>query len=271
MSRESRQRLREEARRWEVRLARKKKFLRVLPFIGVALVAASAFALVHSRAQKASPIVALGSPSFKQPETLKELLALSPAELERCDIARMNLLCAEGLPGAENVNVGEDLATLDEWAQHIKSETGRNFHHYQDSPAYFYNSTNFFKMLMMAVVLYDDYGIRYDSRWIESPEAARPDDHFFANSGDIFIHGLVGASHMGTCSSMPVLYVALARRLGYPVKLVSTRGHLFMRWDSPTEKFDMDATGKRLNEYSDEHYKRWPFAVSDDEIKAEVI
>jgi hypothetical protein len=68
---------------------------------------------------------------------------------------------------------------------------------------------------------------------------------------------------------MPVLYVALARRLGYPVKLVTTKTHLFMRWDSPTEKFDMDATGKGLNEYTDDHYKQWPFPISDEDVKAE--
>ena len=68
---------------------------------------------------------------------------------------------------------------------------------------------------------------------------------------------------------MPVLYVALGRRLGYPVKLVSTKAHLFLRWDSPAEKFDMDATGKGLNEYDDEHYKQWPIPLTDQDIKEE--
>ena len=102
---------------------------------------------------------------FKQPATLKELLALSPPQLENCDIARMNLLCAEDLPGSENLKVDDYLATLDQWVQHIKSETGRNFHHYLEDPAYYYNSTNFYKMLMMAVVLYEDYNIRYNPKW----------------------------------------------------------------------------------------------------------
>jgi hypothetical protein len=206
---------------------------------------------------------------FKQPTTLKELIALSPADLEKCDIARMNLLCAEGLPGSENLNVDEDLATLDQWAQHIKSETDRNFHHYLEDPAYYYNSTNFYKMLMMAVVLYEDYGIRYNPKWIEAPREIRDDDHFAADSRDLLINGLVGPQRMGTCSSMPVLYVALARRLGYPVKLVTTKEHLFMRWDSPTEKFDMDATGKGLDKYDDDFYKKFPFPITEQEIKEE--
>ena len=68
-------------------------------------------------------------------------------------------------------------------------------------------------MLMMAVVLYEDYNVRYNPKWIEAPTEIRDDDHFAADSRDILISGLVGSQRMGTCSSMPVLYVALARRL----------------------------------------------------------
>ncbi len=206
---------------------------------------------------------------FKTPHTLAELLALSPAELDQCDIARMNLLCAEGLPGAENLNLDESLATLDFWAQHIKSEIDRNFHHYSEDPAYFYNSTNFYKMAMMGVVLYEDYNIRYNPKWIAAPGSESPDDHFFADSSDVLIHGLIGDQHLGTCSSMPVLYVALGRRLGYPLKLVTTKQHLFVRWDSPTETFDMDATSKGVSHYDDSVYRQWPFPISDEEIKDE--
>ena len=189
-------------------------------------------------------VAAIEPPAFKQPETLNGLLNLSPAELEHCDIARMNLLCAEGLPGAEKLNVDECLATLDQWAQHIKAETDRNHHRFKEDPATYSNSEAFYKMLMMAVVLYEDYGVRYNPKRITSPEATPADDHFFADSRDILLHGLVGPQHLGTCSSMPILYLALGRRLDYPLKLVKAKGHLFMRWDSPSEKFDLDATGK---------------------------
>ena len=40
--------------------------------------------------------------TFIQPKTLAELLALPPDQLEKVDIARIDLLCAEGLPGAED-------------------------------------------------------------------------------------------------------------------------------------------------------------------------
>ena len=150
---------------------------------------------IHPRTQKPDAISDLESHLSGQPKTLNQLLALSPAELEHCDIARLNLLCAEGLPGAEDLNVDENLATLDDWAQHIKSETDRNYHRFQEDPAYYYNSEAFYKMLMMAVVLYEDYGIRYDPKWIAPPSQNQADDHFFADSRDILIQGLVTATH----------------------------------------------------------------------------
>ena len=74
---------------------------------------------------------------------------------------------------------------------------------------------------------------------------------------------------MGTCSSMPVLYAAVGRRLGYPLKLVTTKAHLFLRWEDGKERFDLEATGRGMNRYDDEHFKRWPFPVSEEEIRTE--
>ena len=101
--------------------------------------------------------------------TLKDLLALKPGELDRVDIALMNLLCAQDLPGAEELNVDECLATLDQWARHVKSETERNIHQFQENPANFESSEGYFRMLMMAVVVYEDFGVRYNPQLISTP------------------------------------------------------------------------------------------------------
>jgi hypothetical protein len=203
----------------------------------------------------------------KERRTSGQLVALRSEELEGTDIALMNLLCAEGLPGAENLSVDECLATLHQWAQHAKRETDRNYHHFLEDPAYHHHSEAFYKMLMLAVVVYEDFGVRYNPKWIAAPSETREGDRFFADSRDILIHGMIGPRRMGTCSSMPVLYIALGRRLGYPLKLVTAKQHLFMCWDSPTERFNMDATGRGLEKHDDEHYKQWPFRISEQEIK----
>ena len=261
MSRESSQRL------LEIRDKRRQtnKYYWVWLLLAFAAIGSAIWIGLH---QKVSGNSVKNQP-FKDLRTLKELLVLSPADLERCDIAQMNLLCAENLAGSENLRVEECMITLDQWAQHIKAETDRNYYRFKDTPAYYSNSEAFYKMLMMSVVLYEDYNVRYNPKKITSPEATFANDHFFADSRDILIHGLTGPQRMGTCSSMPVLYIALGRRLGYPLKLVKAKGHLFMRWESSTETFDMDATGKGLDKNDDEFYKKWPFPISEADIRAE--
>jgi hypothetical protein len=207
--------------------------------------------------------------TLKSPQTLNELLSLSPAELNHYDIALMDLLCSQGLPGAETMNISNCLVNLNQWASHVQSETERNFHRYRENPADFYYSEGYFRMLIMAVVMYEDFGIRYNPDRITLPGQIDSNDRFFANSQDIFLNGLVEGQRMGTCSSMPVLYIAVGRRLGYPLKLVTTKAHLFVRWESDSDRFDVEATGKGMNRYDDEHFKQWPFPVSDDEIRKE--
>jgi hypothetical protein len=141
---------------------------------GVLLLGIIAFAGAHylSQSRTEAPNITTGSAltaqaeNAKQPKTLAELVVLKPENLAAVDIGLMNMLCAEGLSGAEDMKIADCQATLDQWAQRVKSETDRNFHRFREDPAYFYNSESFYKMVMMAVVVYEDFGIRYNPKWI---------------------------------------------------------------------------------------------------------
>jgi hypothetical protein len=236
--------------------------------LSLAILAALGWSRLQRKPQITDAMKAAAQPQAQPPRTLKEVLALSPAELQQCDIALLNLLCAEGLPGAEGVSVQECLSTLDQWAQWAKSETDRHFYRFRKDPADYENSEGYFRMLMLAMVVYDDFKVRYNPRWIAPPQPMIENDHFFGDAHNVFLHGLTGPLRMGTCSSMPVLYVALGRRMGYPLKLVSTKGHLFLRWDSPTDRFDVDGTAHGMNRYDDARYKQWPHPITDEEATA---
>ena len=210
---------------------------------------------------------ALTKPGFSL--SVNDLLELPGAELEHTDVALMNLLCAQQLPGAAELNVSNLLVTLGLWTKQVQRETERHLHRYRANPQEFYSSEAYFRMLMMAVVFYEDFNIRYNPERVSSPTTLNPNDRFFADSQDIFLHGLLGKRRQGTCSSMPVLYLAVGRRLGYPLKLVTTKAHLFLRWEDGKERFDLEATGRGMNRYDDEHFKQWPFPVSEEEIRAE--
>ena len=62
---------------------------------------------------------------------------------------------------------------------------------------------------------------------------------------------------------MPVLFTAVARRLGFPITLVTTSGHLFARWDSHStnEVFNIETTDKFAEFKSDDFYKTFPVTL----------
>ena len=94
-----------------------------------------------------------------------------------------------------------------------------------------------------------------------------PNDKFFGDSRDVFLHGLVGETKTGTCSSLPVLYAAVGRRLKYPLSLVSAKNHLFVRWDDQNTCLNIEATSIGITTYDDAHYRKWPYPMTEQEEK----
>lgn len=215
--------------------------------------------------------IARHSSSVNLPDSLNALLGLDEAELARKDVAGLNLLCAVGLPGAEGLSRSAAAGTLDGWAARVASETDRYFYKFRQKPTDYNNSEAYFRILTMVTVLQQDFHVRYNPERIAAPD--------FRDSKDLFLHGLLPSSlssqpstlnsPRGTCVSMPVLYVAVGRRLGYPLKLVTTKAHLFARWESADgkERFNIEATNQGLNCFPDEYYRTWPVPMTDDEMK----
>jgi hypothetical protein len=217
-------------------------------------------------------------PSLIDPETntvrkwrkvasLDELLKLSAEELENVDIGEMNLLCATGLPGAENLNVPKILMSLDGFASTVRYHTNRHVYRVND-PNYaehYKRSENILRAEFLVQVLQEDCGVHYNLQRVR--------DLDFTNSQDLFIHGLTG-SNGGTCASMPVLYVAVARRLGYPMSLALAPGHVLARWDAqessndPIKHFNVEGSGYGFSPYDDEHYRNWPRKMTEKEVES---
>jgi hypothetical protein len=204
-----------------------------------------------------------------RPASLGELLVLPAGRIGEVPVAKLNLLCATGLCPTNDPDLQACAGTLETWAAGVCSETERHRYRFDRNPAEFENSAGFFRMLMLCVVLAEDYGVHYDAERRAGPAATRADDGFFADPSAVFVHGLLGPEHKGTCSSLPVLYAAVGRRLGYPLKLVTTRGHLFVRWEGEGERFNVEATARGLSRFADDYYRHWPFEVSPAEEAAE--
>jgi hypothetical protein len=153
------------------------------------------------------------TPHGIKPTDLPALLFLPSKKLELVDFATMNLLCARGLPGAEDLDVSNSLALLDHMAARVRAETDRHYYRFQKSPGEFDNSEGFFRMIMLSVVLAEDFQVHYAPDKIGTAADARADDGVFSDSQNVFLHGLTGPKRQGTCSSLPVLHVSVGRRL----------------------------------------------------------
>jgi len=61
----------------------------------------------------------------------------------------------------------------------------------------------------------------------------------------------------------------VGRRLGYPLKLVTTKAHVFVRWDDGKERFNIETTSNGgTDSYPDDYYRTWPEEWTDAEAKA---
>lgn len=193
-----------------------------------------------------------------QPKSFDELLVWSKQSGVEVEIARRNLLCAVGLPHAEDLDVEEHLAILQSWVERIQFQTERHLDAFHKSPGTFENSEPLWRMHVLSRVLEVEFGIHYNPTRING----EPD---WTDSRDLFIHGLLGSTRSGTCPSLPVLVVAIGRRLGYPLKLVHSPGHVFSRWDGEShenvawrKRFNIEINGLGLNTYPDGHYYHSP-------------
>jgi hypothetical protein len=191
----------------------------------------------------------------------KELLHWSEEELARLDLAAVHLACAEGLPGAEELDVAFCLGTLDLWAECVRRYTEQVLPQFHRKPHEYENSEPYFRVLALITVLQRDLGVRYNPAKISLAPGTPGEIE------DEFLHGIIKGVG-GTCANLPVLYTAVGRRLGYPLRLVRAKRHLFVRWEGDNgERFNIEATNQGLSCFPDDHYRKWPapFTLEEEE------
>jgi len=191
--------------------------------------------------------------------TLGQILWVPLAEIPRFSLGFLNLICATLLPDTADLDLIACLKQLDLWAQHVKGETERNFYRFRRNPGEYRHSEAWYRVGMMATVLQQDCGVRYNPDCIKTK--------LFLDSAEAFIHGLLMGKG-GTCANMPVLYAAIGRILGYPIYLCAAKAHLFCRWATKDgrERFNIECSGRGVHTPDDDYYKKWPHEISDKEV-----
>jgi len=175
--------------------------------------------------------------------TVDALMALSDEAMNKVDPLIINLAVARSIPEFADLDVERYVRTLDEWAATIRFDTERHWYRFQNDPAAFNHSDAEYRICWLASDINAVFKIDYD---LADFDAADPTN--------LFLNGLIDRK-LGTCVSMPMLYVALGWRLGYPIRLVSVPIHLFARWDDGETRINIEATGYG-GEMADEFYER---------------
>jgi hypothetical protein len=188
-----------------------------------------------------------------------------PGDLGTHDVAALHLACAEGLQGAARIDLDRCLKTLDRWAGAVRSYTYRMLPRFRARPEEFNRSEAYFRSLCLISVLQRDMGVRYNPTKIA-------DDAPFGDLEDVFLHGVIQGEG-GTCATLPVVYAAVGRRLGYPIRLVSAKGdtatHLFCRWEEPGgERLNIEASGHGLSCPPDDYYRSGRYQLTPEEEDA---
>jgi hypothetical protein len=190
----------------------------------------------------------------------RRLDLLPESSLAVMDIATVNLFYASGLPGSLQPDMGKCLQWVNAAASLVLSETDRHMYRFRNDPEKYGNSEGAYRMSWLVTVLQRELGVHYRQELIDM------DDHsFFKRSEHLFIHGIVEGKG-GTCASLPVMYAAVGRRLGYPLKLAACARHLFVRWEGQGERFNIESTCRGYISYPDEYYLTWPHAIPPEKV-----
>jgi hypothetical protein len=209
------------------------------------------------RSTPSSPHV--GGEAGRQWETeIARLCQLPDDKLASIGIAELNLFVAKGLPGTENLDPSACLKKIDDWTRRVRGFTEANWRVFLESPGTFGNSHGNFKMGAMSTFLSRHLGVRYNMAFCEG-------DYNGSDPRNLFLHGMLGGDG-GTCVTMPLLYIAIGRRLGYPLHLVMAKEHYFVRWEDGQERFNIEATSPGFTPLTDEDFHVRPRPLSPAEI-----
>jgi hypothetical protein len=180
------------------------------------------------------------------------------------DVAAFALEVAVRMPGCESLDVAAHLKWVDDAAALVRFQTERHMYRFWRNPAGSNNSEAEYRLSWLVTVLQRDLGVRYR---MESVELS--DEDFFRDPDNLFIHAIIQGKG-GTCSSLPFLFAAVGRRLGYPLKIVPCKRHLFIRWEGEDgERVNVESTSQGYVPHDDDYYMNWPFPTTPEEVQRE--
>jgi len=165
-----------------------------------------------------------------------DYLALPDDELEQADLVAMNIAVAKGINALKDLQVQHFVEVVDKWTtEFARRLPAAEEYFWQKGPQHWKNDIRFYRMGMLQSFLTGTIGLSY------IPEQFGLLAFRYTNPSDLFLNGLID-TRQGTCASLPLLHVAMARRLGWPVSLALARNHQFSRFDDGEVVYNIEST-----------------------------
>jgi hypothetical protein len=151
------------------------------------------------------------------------------------DPVELNLEVARGIAEFDNINVPTYLTIVDGWAGEFRRLLPNAERQFWQTPGDWKEDVRFFRLGMLCWYLGEVLGIRYKESQVDSV-AVR-----YTDPGDLFLNGLID-TRRGTCGNLPVLYMALARRLAWDVSLMIAGSHVLCRYADGPVCYNIECT-----------------------------
>jgi hypothetical protein len=144
-------------------------------------------------------------------------------------------MVARDVKALESLDIAAYAATVAEWTAEFWSALPGMELVFNKTPWKWKNDIRFFRVGMLQGFLGHEIGLRY----IDQQKHAR--GVHYTNPSDLFLNGLID-THQGTCANMPVLHVAISRKMGWPVSLACVGSHFISRFDDGEVVHNIEAT-----------------------------
>jgi hypothetical protein len=178
------------------------------------------------------------------PSSVDELLESPSSQRAAYGPAELSILCERDLPGEQQLDAASCLAALDRWTDCVRAETEKRIapNAFRGIPGI--SSVSHCKAQALVDVVHDLIGANSHLASLEGgtfEEAVA--EGLSLDPRDLFLSGMLNdpkASSRPTSVTMPWLYLAVGRRLGYPLRLAAQDGRLLLRWEGQDEQFTID-------------------------------
>ena len=185
-----------------------------------------------------SPVLVPAQPNWDMDYagiTAEQLIGLSDEQLAEFDPLAVNLIVAKGIPRLADLDIRHYQHQVNAWAwdfayEYLPAWTTV----FEKEPEYYAHNRRLFEFGMIQQFFTQVIGITYNE---EERDGLRIR---LLNPSDLFLSGLFDTLQ-GTCANMPVLYVALAWRMGWSVSLACNRTHYLVRYDDGVQVFNIEA------------------------------